>query len=371
MEPARNILSVFLQELEAIEQARSSITSLQSIKNKKLVFNASSFVINSSSYYKKENAYRWLYAEALHFRALTHRIKLPSPPEYYQQLALPIYQDWIFSEKEVIYRGCIIPPPKNESLLEYLEGLSDCITTGNEKRAVWIKSLHSFLQFIRGDIELDEYGPIEIMFPWEMAIKDDYSFEKTEKGIVKVPRRYILRLVDDEISPIDIFAASDVVKNLADTVLNGRSNSQHTAAEALGFAWLSYAIGSAQIMTLTRETIVRKTLITALKTVNLSEDEKYFCPECYIAIQTLYGPIEIPISRTLHDFLLALPRREKNPSIFSKPLSSLLRMLYNKGVGPSVRVNRLGKITFRTFTSRPHEVIGRRPNLFKKPLKVR
>lgn len=374
LEPAKKIIRSFLAEIKAAVEMQRGISAPVSlpfsIQDRTPDLNRIEFEPEPTSSVEKEQAYIWLYAKPKHFRSLMHRPKLPEAPEYYRQPALPIYQEWHALEKEIFGRGCIIPLPEAVSLGDYLQQLGLMITERYEKRAVWIKSLGSFLQFIREDTDLDQQGALEVLFPRKRKFENGYSFQKTEKGVGKVEYRYILRIVDEEIYPIDIWVASDILKNLAHTVLHGRPNSQHTAAEALGFAWLCHAIGSSQLMTLTTQEIIHESLLAALKLVKLEESEKYFLPECYFTIPTFYGPVDIPISKTLYDFLIALPRSQESLRIFSRPPSSLLRTFYDKGVNASERAQKLGKITFRTFTSRPHEVFNYRSPPMKKALQA-
>lgn len=370
LEPAKNVIRSFLSEIEAVREMQCNIPSPTlatsfSVKDRTPDFNANEFVPQSDDSFEKEKAYILLFAEPWHYRALMHRPKLRQVSEYYQQPALGIYDLWQDSEKEVFYRGCIIPRPEKVTLLEYLYQLASMITEGTEDRAVWQKSLRSFLQFIRKNLHLDEQGTLEVIFPYEMKFKDGYSLRKTENGIEKIECKQILRIVDEEIYPIDILSASDILQNLAHTVLNGRTNSQHIAAEALGYALLCHAIGICQLMTLTKEKIILKSLLTSLKHVKKEGADKYFQPEYYIAIKTYYGPVDVPISHTLHDFLIALPRAKDCLYIFTKPLSSLLRTLYNKGIAPSARAAKQGKITFRTFTSQPLESVYNRLSSMK------
>ena len=370
--PAKNVLRSFQVEIEAAMKLQCSISAPTfatsfSVQDRTPDFNTVAFVPQSDASLEKEKAYAWLYAEPWHHRALMHRSKPPQVPEYYQQPAPAIYDFWRSSEKEVFFRGCIIPRPEEVTLIEYLHQLASIITEENEKRVVWIKSFHCFLHFIRQDTDFDQQGTLEVIFPKKMKIIDDYSFKKTEKGIEKVERRCIVRIVDNKIPPIDIFAASDILRNLATTVLNGRPNSQHTAAEALALTWLCHAIGSSQLMTLTREEIIYNSTLDALKFVELKKYEKYFQPECYITIQNSYGPVDVPISNTLYDFLFSLPRKPDSARIFTKAWSSLLRAFYKKGVNASERPRKYGNITFLTFTSRPHENIGHRPGVIKHP----
>ncbi len=272
LEPAKNVLRSFLAEIEAVMEMQQGISApifarSSSVQDRMPDFNAAESVPRSDVLLEKEKAYIWLFAEPWHYRALMHRQKSPKIPEYYQQSAPAIYDLWQSFEKEVFYRGCIIPRPKEVSLLEYLHQLASMITEKAENRAVWEKSLRCFLQFIREDAHLDEQGTLEVIFPYEMKFQDNYSHRKPENGIEKVKCRYILRLVDEEIYPIDIFSGSDILQNLAHVVLNGRTNSQHTAAEALGYAWLCHAIGISRLMTLTKEKIILKSALISLKHV--------------------------------------------------------------------------------------------------------
>ncbi len=370
LEPAKAVLRSFQAEIDAAIEMQSGIsapifTAYFSVHDHMPDFNTDKLVTQSDASLEKENAYIWLFAEPWHYRALLHRPKPHQVPEYYQQPASAIYDLWRSSEKEVFHRGSIIPRPGKITLHEYLHQLASMITEDVESRAVWQKSLRCFLQFIREDAHTEELGTLEVTFPYEMEFQDDFSFRKTENGIETVECRHILRLVDEEIYPTDIFTASEILQNLADTMLNDRANAQHIAAEALGYAWLCHAIGISRLMTLTQEKIILKSLLSSFKRAKREAAEKYFHPECYIAIKTYYGFVDVPISETLHDFLIALPRDKDCPLIFTKPLSSLLRTLYNKGVSPSERATKQGKITFRTFTSQPLEIASNRLSSMK------
>ena len=85
---------------------------------------------------------------------------------------------------------------------------------------------------------------------------------------------------------------------------------------------------------MTQEYIVYTTSIKALKIIDTEESSRQQ-PKHFITIKTFHGEKEIPISKTLYEFLIALPRANGNISIFSRPFSSLLRTLYAKGVNQS------------------------------------
>ena len=197
-----------------------------------------------------------------------------------------------------------------------------------------------------------------------MEFRKGYTLEPKGKKIKKVERRSILRRIEDAVYPIDILVASEIVMNLAKTMLEGRSNSQHSAAEALGFAWLCHAVGSSRLTT--REGIIFSTETHALKSPDPEMPKNFFKPAYSVEVASLFGLIDAPISKTLYEFLLALPRDLGDGRIFIKPWETLLRTFRNKGVKLSRRARNLGQITFLTFMSQPHEAIGHRPFLQKK-----
>ncbi|WP_068466706.1 hypothetical protein [Candidatus Protochlamydia phocaeensis] len=362
LEPAKQVIKDFLAEIEELKKIRAAISAPMhatsfSIKDQMPEFDQNECM--SDDYWEKEDAYIWLYAEAWDFRAFMHRPKL-ALPDYFQQSAFPAYLQWQDEEKDILYRGYIIPPPgESQALGDYLQELALMASEQNEHRSVWIKSLRSFLEFLRQDTDFDQQGAIESLFPYKMEFRPGYSFERVGEKVEKVERRYILRRVDDAVYPIDILTASDIIKNLAKTFLEGRPNSQRSAAEALGFAWLCHVVGACRLMT--REEAVFATPITQLKIQEANPVGEYS-----IGIESFFGVIDIPISKTLYHFLLALPRDPTTDRIFSLPWRSLLRTFQEKGVKASKQACNLGNITFLTFMSAPHEAIGHRAFINKK-----
>ncbi len=370
LEPAKAVIRRFLAEIEAVKKIQESMSQPMlaasfSLKDQMPEFDVNGCMPAPDSYWEKEDAYMWLYAEAKHFRMFMHRPKTTTTPEYFQQPALPVYLQWEDEEKEIIYRGTIIPKPsESQTLADYLQELSLMIVEGNEHRSVWRKSLRCFLEFLRQDTDLAQQGGIEVLFPYRMELRKGMSLQRIGEKIQKVECHHILRRVEDAVYPIDILAASDIIKNLAETFLKGRPNSQHSAGEALAFTWVCHAVGAYRLMT--REEIVFSTSITELKAPDPSSEKKIFIePEYYIGIQSLFGLIDVPISHTLHDFLKALPRDSGNTRIFSMPWRTLLRTFHEKGVQLSKKAQGLGRISFLTFMSPPHEAIGHRAPLKK------
>jgi len=380
LEPAKAVLRAFLADIEELKNIRQSISAPQmatafSVVDRTPIFDSTEFTPAPESCWQNEDAYIWLHADAWDFSSFMHRPKANKVPEYYQQPALPLYQQWHQEKKELFHRKCKkIPAPVGEmTLINYLQQLALTVSEKNEHRDVWIESLCSFRQFLREDTEMEQRGPLESLFPSKdsckgMELRKGYSFERRGKKIKKVERRYILRRTEDTVYPIDILATSEIVINLAKIVLWGRPNSQRSAAEALGFAWLCLAVSSYPLTT--REDIVFSTEVGSLK----SSDSKEFCkPTHFIGVNSLFGIIDVPISKTLYGFLLALPREPEESHVFTMPWETLLRTFRGKGVKLSKRARGLGQITFLTFMSHPHAAIGYRPFLaqkFSKPKKL-
>lgn len=300
----------------------------------------------SDGYWNKAYAYIWMYADIEKFHSYRQGPKIESVPGYYQQMAEPVYDQWRDEEKEIFCRGVVIPRPAPKlTLAEYLHDLSFMVSVRNEHRDVFMKSLRCFLEFLRQDTEMDQQGNLEALFPYKMELRKE-STDVEE-------RRYILRRVDTAAYPIDIFATAEIFKNLAKACLEGRSNAQGTAAEALGFAWLCLAASAFRV--LTRESILFDTPVTALESLKSKNAHTR-----QISIKSFFGTTTVPISQTLYRFLMALPRDERKDGLFSSPWRSLLRTLQEKGVKPSGRAQKLGRISFLTFMSHPHEAIGYR-----------
>lgn len=366
LEPTKNVLRSFLSEISDVVKIREGISAPIStpfnFKDSIPDLSGVDFEPASDTFWIEDNAYTWIYAEAWHYGQLMQYPKNTEIPKYYLQQALPIYEDWLNEEKDITYRGTIIPAPGDVNLHKYLVFLAECIQDKNEKRTVWIKSLKSFLQYIREDIPFELQGSLDCIFPYKMEIRRSEKLQWTEDGIIKIECGFILRNIEDTVYPIDVLIAAEILQNLAMEVLEGRPNGQHTAAEALGFAWLCHVVGSARLMT--REKIVYNTSLKALRTID-STDGSSGLPIHFITISTFNGLKEIPISKTLYDFLVALPRSGDDDSIFSKPISTLLRTLYDKGISQSERARSLGKITFRTFMSQSTHWYGHRPGQVK------
>jgi hypothetical protein len=372
LEPAKTLLRAFLKDIEDVKPLEKLVSQPQpalsfTIKDKMPEFDASEFNFDEEdSYWLKEDSYIWLYADAREYRSFMHRPP-PNPiPEYYSQLAFPVYQQWRQQEKEVFHRSCEqIPSPTEKICLgDYLKELALLASEGNEHRDVWIESLRCFLQFLREDTDLEQKGPLEILFPSQESCKGMELRKgcelKFEEGVSnEVERRYILRRIEETVLPIDIFAASDILKHLAKTVLEGRPNSQRSAAEALGFAWLCHAVGCYRLVT--REELVFSTELGNFRQPN--QTKAWFKPTHFLGVPSLYGTIDVPISKTLYAFLLALPRHPESNRIFSMDLDVVARALREKGVQLSKRAQNLGKITFLTFMSQPHHAIGHRSSL--------
>ena len=364
LEPAKSILRSFLKEIEKVKDLQKNISEpIQatsfSVKDRLPEFNHTEFVPAPDAYWTIDDAYMWNYAEAWHPRTLMHRPKKNPMPDCYHKPAKSFYDGWIDQEADVTIRGCkFIPPPADRSLIDYLKTISSIITEKNEDRNVWVDSVASFTGYLRKLIPLIDQGELEGIFPREREIRPGYTHKHTEKGVVKVKVSYILRRAkNDAVYAIDVLAFSEIIQNLVQTAIGGRPQAHHLALETLGFALLCHAVGSARGVI--EENILFTASLTGLTSPDPQAPIEYFQPSYFIAIQTHFGIVNIPISKTLHDFLVALPRDPNSKGIFTKPIENLYRTL-KRAVAKSKRCQRLGHITFGTFLTPLDLAIGQR-----------
>jgi hypothetical protein len=385
LEPAKKAIRTFLREFDGHKSMRQGISAPSlalafNVEDQSPIFDSSQFTPAPDSFWEKEDAYGLLCADPRFWgRIVNYRYTAQSfpIPEYYSYPAAPIYQQWKAEGKEVVHRKCaqIPEPAKDVTLIQYLQQLERKFSDGNEHRDVWVESLHCFCQFLRDDMELDQKGPLEMLFPSKegckgMEIRKDYTHKVVKGEIKKIERRVIVRRIEDTVYPIDILAAAEIVQNLIYISLNGRPNSQHSAIEALAFAWLCLAVGFRRMAT--REGLVFFVTVDQLYCSSQTDVDEYFKPTYFIKVASLFGSVDVPISRTLYDLLLALPRAQNNRQIFSMDWTTILRT-FRKAVKQSKRTQNLGPITFLTFMSYPHEAIGHRAFLaqkFSKPKKL-
>jgi hypothetical protein len=251
----------------------------------------------------------------------------------------------------------------------YIKKLEASIRKKCEKRVVWMKSLYSFLYFLREDADLVDKGLLEDIFPSiesckGRVIKKVYKYKR--KGKEEIETLEIYRIVENTAYPIDIFTSAEIVLNLMNAVLNGRKNLQRSAAQALGFAWVCLHIGRFGIPIQEKE--LYSIEITELIDNEIDIALNPFSPTHFIKINTIHGVHNIPISRLLYDYLLALPRDLESNKVFNMDWSTVLRTFRNKGIKLSSKAQGLGQITFLTFMQKPHELIGYRysPSKIKK-----
>jgi hypothetical protein len=142
-------------------------------------------------------------------------------------------------------------------------------------------------------------------------------------------------------------------------VIEGRSNTQHCAAEALALCWM--CLTSARRRLPANWKMIYKTPWTSFSRQQDSDDIYGNNPHGSYALPTLYGKANTFISNFLFEYLSALNISSEKPSqtILHKPLRSLIRSL-DMIVEKIPEARNTGKISFLTFMSLPHETIGER-----------
>lgn len=344
LEPAKAILRNFLKELEDIKTLRKNISSpFFTVTNQESLETFAPTIATSpkivDSYLEKDRAYSWLYGTPC-YHPLMCNVEANRPThQLYMQHVQPFFDDWLSLfldiQNDKNYR--IADPLKDESILAYLQRLYSIIIDKNERRQIWWFSLRSFTNFLRKKVrrKIEDLGELDIIFPEEMTIYFDN----------------IIRKVPITLYPIDIWAVADILQNLVKLVLDGRS--QESAAQALGLTWVCLASGHCRLMT-------RFEILNELHPSDLKEklQSDPFKPNHWLSIRTLFGKIEAPVSKMVHDYLRALPT--KNPHYIFDLAPRSLRRALDRATAASSQAQGLGKITFLTLMHRSHEGRGHR-----------
>jgi hypothetical protein len=220
-------------------------------------------------------------------------------------------------------------PLKNERLYEYLHRIAILKERKGKRDPLRWRALKSFLNYLR-NLPTPEVAFIEQIFPEKMDVKGR-----------------IIRKIQPQVYPISVEIAGKILYKLAEIAINGRTNSQLTALEALGLCW----------MCLTASRLRQPTNIKMIEKVspnNIIYRDDLVWPK--MNVPTLFGEREITISNRLSKYLLALakiPSKKLRKSILQsqrrvleRPLSQAIE---NCAIDPC-----LGKITWVTFLSPPH-----------------
>jgi len=289
-----------------------------------------------------EEAYCWIYADSNYAFSQCDR----STPiiEAAKQLARPYYDKWLDLERDCqSIHGYIIPPPASEDTLQsYLEQLSVEIRAEGRCKTIRWKSLRSFTFLLHEKLPKGQLGFIEVIFPERMEIFDGK----------------VIRIVDKTVYPVDIIIACKILQKLAHMALEGRANAQQSAATTLGLAWMCLCSSRKRLPT---ELILIHGATASSVRLPVPDTKNEEEPKGSLALPTLCGPFAIPISKELANYLVALSLLSP-PSmgtIIGSPLGSLHRT-FQRAVDQVPEAAQLGKITFLTFMSHPHEAFGHR-----------
>lgn len=287
--------------------------------------------------WEQEQAYCWIHATD-DFSNLGQRCT-PNGRllDLFSKPASEYYAKWLNTHKDFQHRGNTIPSPKKRIRIpNYLSNLSK-EALSHDKASKWWESLTSFISFLRWESKIEDQGYIDAVFPEEMDIFDEK----------------IIRMVLPQEDSIDVVATSEILQALATKVLQGRKNSRRASAEVLGLAWACIALSYSRLPS-------REKSILDISLPNLCPPAERN-PLPTMNILTFLGTVSIPISQTLYDYLsaLSITYNPENSKIFKLPARSLRRTL-DSAIRTLPNVTKLGKITFLTFMTPPHEAIGHR-----------
>jgi len=292
--------------------------------------------LEPDSYSGRAYAYAWLYATKDYLPLMGQPRVIQPLNKAYQVPVQPLFDEWVDLCLDVQNKDSYrIPDPlEEETLWNYLKRLHTMVSDEKERRKIWLRSLRSFTEFLRVKFkqQIEILGDLESIFPKKMEFVEDV----------------IIRKVPKTLYPIDIWAASQILQNLAFLVMEGRPNAQASAAQALGLAWVCLAAAHARCTT----------RLDFLHEIAVSSMQKLLPQGQVLLIRARHIKREVPISKTLYDYLDVLSK-DDDMYVFGKDLRSYRRS-FDHAVSLSNMAHDLGKITFYTLMHRPHEVLGYR-----------
>jgi hypothetical protein len=332
LEPVKDILSNFLSDMKKQEGIWKSVEHDLTDSN------------NGS--WQNEEAYCWIYADPEYYFLMGNEYS-KSHPEVpaAKKKAKPYYHAWLHEDhylQEIL--PYIIQQPDNEdTLASYLERTYANIHKQKGSRTLEWRSLKSFIEYLRCILPADQVEFIEVLFPEGMAMLNGYIIKNEKLSAC----------------PIDILLTVKILQELVKRVFEGRPNAQHSAAEALALCWM--CLTSARRRLLTAFRMIYKAPLTSLSLQKDTDDIYGRTLHNSFALPTFYGRAQTFISEYLFEYLSALnlASQEKGKTILHCPQRILERSLYDI-VQKIPEAQKLGKITFLTFMSLPHEIIGQR-----------
>jgi len=298
--------------------------------------------------WEQEQCFIWLYAEPYYY-LLPKDQKKHQIPKCFFQPAITFFNEWQKKDLDIqAYEKLIIQPPnQNETLKEYLHKLYfHAINKNTFLKDRWKKSLTSFCSFLRKEYLEEEEGFLDCIFPEHI----NFSSHR------------ILRKVPENIYPIDILDTKNILSTFSNIILNGRKNIIHTTAESLAILWINLAIANTN--TLAKITSISTITEKNLFMKSIPKEKHFFKTFYYLIIPSLFYEDKIIISKTLYNFLLALSKINNGP-ILSRSLNTL-RKRFRKNLKNCKLSAKHDEISFQTFLSNPHELIGHRYRSSKK-----
>lgn len=244
-------------------------------------------------------------------------------------------------------------PKKGETLYDYIIRLQDFVENKWKIPFFWERALSSFLNYLRQTVPKEQIAFLELIFPEEMEIRKVSAFKEVKTGkssfeFQEFPAGQIARKIPPTVYPIHINTASDIIRELVNTVLEGNKKAKLGAAEALGMCWI--CLTSARL----RIPIVLKDLISLpLTALQRTLNE----PLPLMSLPTIFGCLSVPCSETIWSLLKALseiPGEQSRSTIFQSSEESLYRTLRRTKQKLGFDQKK-GEITYKTFLSQPVE----------------
>lgn len=362
--------------MQNLDDVTKILCQLQEDLEKKKHFYESTRLLNpnfspvSEDSYRKELARCWIYGtDDIGTILMAPLPKIPFQSDVSKSLASTHYSDWqtilesnaspdslyieYFLDAEEFPEYHLEEPDNKETLYDYITRLQDIVENKEKIPFYWERALSSFLNYLRQTNPKKQIAFLELIFPEDMEIRRITTYKEVKTGkltskLQKFSCGQIARKIPPSVHPIFIVTAADIIRELVNTVLEGKQNARLGAAEALGMCWICLTCARLRVP------IALNDLISLpAKALERSSDIKL----PLLSLPTIFDCLPVPCSETIWRCLKALseiPGAQPRLTIFQSSEESLYRTLRRTkqklGIGQTK-----GEITYKSFLSHPVE----------------
>jgi hypothetical protein len=249
----------------------------------------------------------------------------------------------------------ILEPSEQETLVQFIERLSQSIEKKGKGHRLGWRALRSFLDFVRHRYPTEQVAFVEHLFPQKMDLRHGR----------------IRRLIPSEAYPIPEKTAAEILIEFAYRCRNGRPDARHTAAEGMALCWLCVASSRIRLpKTLEMITGLEATAVLPGSEFSISKVPT-FGSKCstvddefsVLRVPTWFGYQPLKISNRIAAFLKIVAQissKQPRNTILQRPAASL-RRAFDAVLQTVAPPSEYGNITYLSLLNQPHIFGDHRP----------